>query len=70
MQLVYIQVALMGGPEYARWVGINSLQPVGIFLPGSPLYPGTVPRSAVPAVNGLQRIIDREHLQAASHSIP
>ena len=28
------QLALMGGPEYARYVGITSLEPVGIFLPG------------------------------------
>lgn len=37
------QVALMGGPEYARYVGINSLQPVGVFLPGNQIYPGGVP---------------------------
>lgn len=33
----------MGGPEYARYVGINSLQPVGVFLPGNQIYPGGVP---------------------------
>ena len=30
----------MGGPEYARRVGIESLEPVGIFLPGDVNYPG------------------------------
>ena len=34
------QVALMGGPEYARQVGIRSLEPVGVFLPGTQNYPG------------------------------
>ncbi len=34
------QLALMGGPEYARQVGIASLEPVGIFLPGDVNYPG------------------------------
>lgn len=40
---IAVQVALMGGPEYARYVGINSLQPVGVFLPGNQIYPGGVP---------------------------
>jgi len=35
------QLVLMGGPEYARYVGIKSLEPVGIFLPGNPNYPGS-----------------------------
>ena len=34
------QLVLMGGPEYARRVGIESLEPVGIFLPGCVNYPG------------------------------
>ena len=34
------QLVLMGGPEYARRVGIESLEPVGIFLPGDINYPG------------------------------
>jgi len=34
------QLVLMGGPEYARKVGIESLEPVGIFLPGSINFPG------------------------------
>ena len=34
------QLVLMGGPEYARRVGIESLEPVGIFLPGDVNYPG------------------------------
>lgn len=38
-----MQVLLMGGPEYARWVGIESLQPVGVFLPGTQEYPGGAP---------------------------
>lgn len=35
----------MGGPEYARYVGIKSLEPVGVFLPGCPdsNYPGGAP---------------------------
>mmetsp|Transcript_32044 Transcript_32044/g.76161 ORF Transcript_32044/g.76161 Transcript_32044/m.76161 type:complete len:107 (+) Transcript_32044:134-454(+) len=33
----------MGGPEYARYVGIRSLEPVGIFLPGTKNYPGGQP---------------------------
>jgi len=37
------QVVLMGGPEYARYVGIKSLEPVGVFLPGEPNYPGGGP---------------------------
>jgi len=37
------QLFLMGGPEYARRVGIRSLEPVGVFLPGSALYPGGAP---------------------------
>lgn len=38
--IVMCQLALMGGPEYARYVGIESLQPVGIFLPGDRNWPG------------------------------
>lgn len=34
------QLVLMGGPEYARYVGIKGLEPVGIFLPGDANYPG------------------------------
>eukprot|EP00892_Ulva_mutabilis_P009093 jgi/Ulvmu1/6556/UM003_0192.1 len=41
--IVACQVVLMGGPEYARWVGIESLQPVGVFLPGTQEYPGGAP---------------------------
>ncbi|KAF8057921.1 sdhb [Scenedesmus sp. PABB004] len=37
------QVVLMGGPEYARQVGIKSLEPVGVFLPGDQNYPGGAP---------------------------
>jgi len=37
------QLVLMGGPEYARYVGINSLEPVGIPLPGCADYPGGAP---------------------------
>jgi light-harvesting complex II chlorophyll a/b binding protein 7 len=33
----------MGGPEYARYVGIKSLEPVGIYLPGDVNYPGGAP---------------------------
>ncbi|WIA15503.1 hypothetical protein OEZ85_002140 [Tetradesmus obliquus] len=37
------QAVLMGGPEYARQVGIKSLEPVGVFLPGDQNYPGGAP---------------------------
>eukprot|EP00879_Flechtneria_rotunda_P004588 GHRR01004843.1.p1 GENE.GHRR01004843.1~~GHRR01004843.1.p1 ORF type:complete len:406 (+),score=130.55 GHRR01004843.1:259-1476(+) len=37
------QAVLMGGPEYARKVGIKSLEPVGVFLPGDQNYPGGGP---------------------------
>jgi light-harvesting complex II chlorophyll a/b binding protein 7 len=33
----------MGGPEYARYVGIDSLEPVGVYLPGDKDYPGGAP---------------------------
>lgn len=39
--IVACQLALMGGPEYARYVGIKSLEPVGVFLPGDENYPGS-----------------------------
>lgn len=29
------QFFLMGGPEYARYVGLRGLEPVGIFLDGT-----------------------------------
>ena len=38
------QLVLMGGPEYARYVGIKGLEPVGIFLPGDQNYPGAMIR--------------------------
>ncbi|KAI5392660.1 chlorophyll a-b binding protein 7, chloroplastic [Lathyrus oleraceus] len=34
------QVLLMVGPEYARYCGIEALEPLGIFLPGDINYPG------------------------------
>ena len=35
------QFFLMGGPEYARYVGLRGLEPVGIFLNGTDAtYPG------------------------------
>lgn len=37
------QLVLMGGPEYARYVGIESLIPVGVYLPGDINYPGGAP---------------------------
>jgi len=39
--IIACQLALMGGPEYARYVGIKSLEPVGLFLPGDTNYPGS-----------------------------
>ncbi|XP_059461625.1 chlorophyll a-b binding protein 7, chloroplastic [Corylus avellana] len=34
------QVLLMVGPEYARFCGIEALEPLGIYLPGDINYPG------------------------------
>ncbi|CAM8878325.1 hypothetical protein QQ045_019057 [Rhodiola kirilowii] len=34
------QVLLMVGPEYARYCGIEALEPLGVFLPGDINYPG------------------------------
>ena len=34
------QLLLMFGPEYARYCGIEALEPLGIFLPGDKNYPG------------------------------
>ncbi|KAK3232116.1 hypothetical protein Dsin_003997 [Dipteronia sinensis] len=34
------QALLMVGPEYARYCGIEALEPLGIFLPGDINYPG------------------------------
>lgn len=34
------QVILMVGPEYARYCGIEALEPLGIYLPGDINYPG------------------------------
>ena len=42
--IVAAQAILMGGPEYARFIGIRSLEPVGVALPGpDALYPGGAP---------------------------
>ena len=37
------QAVLMGGPEYARKVGIKGLEPLGVYLPGDADYPGGGP---------------------------
>ncbi|GAB2300491.1 Chlorophyll a-b binding protein 7, chloroplastic, variant 2 [Dionaea muscipula] len=34
------QILLMLGPEYARYCGIEALEPLGIYLPGDENYPG------------------------------
>lgn len=34
------QILLMMGPEYARYCGIEALEPLGIYLPGDINYPG------------------------------
>ncbi|XP_020577964.1 chlorophyll a-b binding protein of LHCII type 1 [Phalaenopsis equestris] len=34
------QALLMVGPEYARYCGIEALEPLGIYLPGNKNYPG------------------------------
>ncbi|KAH9616265.1 hypothetical protein KSS87_016382, partial [Heliosperma pusillum] len=36
------QFLLMVGPEYARYCGIEALEPLGIFLPGDINYPGGI----------------------------
>ncbi|CDP07244.1 unnamed protein product [Coffea canephora] len=36
------QALLMVGPEYARYCGIEALEPLGIYLPGDINYPGGV----------------------------
>lgn len=38
--IAFCQVILMLGPEYARYCGIEALEPLGIFLPGDVNYPG------------------------------
>ncbi|RWW46510.1 hypothetical protein BHE74_00047560 [Ensete ventricosum] len=34
------QALLMVGPEYARYCGIEALEPLGLYLPGDINYPG------------------------------
>ncbi|EPS70787.1 hypothetical protein M569_03972, partial [Genlisea aurea] len=36
------QALLMVGPEYARYCGIEALEPLGIYLPGDVNYPGGI----------------------------
>jgi light-harvesting complex II chlorophyll a/b binding protein 7 len=60
------QAVLMGGPEYARFVGIRSLEPVGVYLPGDKNYPGGVPfdpfdLSANPTFFENQRVAEIKH---------
>ncbi|OAE30531.1 hypothetical protein AXG93_977s1170 [Marchantia polymorpha subsp. ruderalis] len=38
--IAFCQVLLMVGPEYARYCGIEALEPLGVFLPGDINYPG------------------------------
>ncbi|CAM6097854.1 unnamed protein product [Calypogeia fissa] len=40
--IAFCQVLLMVGPEYARYCGIEALEPLGIYLPGDINYPGGV----------------------------
>jgi len=53
--IVACQLALMGGPEYARYVGIKALEPVGVYLPGTLNYPGGAPFDPM----GLSKQADR-----------
>ncbi|KAL6754338.1 chlorophyll a/b-binding protein [Haematococcus lacustris] len=55
------QLALMGGPEYARYVGIRSLEPVGVFLPGCPdsNYPGGAPFDPLGFSNRPDEFVDQ-----------
>lgn len=60
------QLVLMGGPEYARFVGIDSLVPVGVYLPGDRDYPGGAPFdpfgvSADAAVFERQKVAEMKH---------
>uniref|UniRef100_A0A2P2JHN5 Chlorophyll a-b binding protein, chloroplastic n=1 Tax=Rhizophora mucronata TaxID=61149 RepID=A0A2P2JHN5_RHIMU len=38
--IAFCQALLMVGPEYARYCGIEALEPLGIYLPGDINYPG------------------------------
>eukprot|EP00238_Polyblepharides_amylifera_P004082 CAMPEP_0196590210 /NCGR_PEP_ID=MMETSP1081-20130531/65972_1 /TAXON_ID=36882 /ORGANISM="Pyramimonas amylifera, Strain CCMP720" /LENGTH=360 /DNA_ID=CAMNT_0041913249 /DNA_START=243 /DNA_END=1325 /DNA_ORIENTATION=+ len=53
------QLFLMGGPEYARYVGIKSLEPVGIFLPGTVNYPGSPLFDPLKLSDDADRLVDQ-----------
>jgi len=60
------QAVLMGGPEYARYVGIRSLEPVGVYLPGDNCWPGGAPFDPFkladdPAFYEVQRVAEIKH---------
>lgn len=38
--LIEILIIKQVGPEYARYCGIEALEPLGIYLPGDINYPG------------------------------
>uniref|UniRef100_A0A2K2AMS1 Chlorophyll a-b binding protein, chloroplastic n=1 Tax=Populus trichocarpa TaxID=3694 RepID=A0A2K2AMS1_POPTR len=40
--IAFCQAILMVGPEYARYCGIEALEPLGIYLPGDINYPGGI----------------------------
>ncbi|KAG5246645.1 hypothetical protein OIU78_021455 [Salix suchowensis] len=40
--IAFCQAMLMVGPEYARYCGVEALEPLGIYLPGDINYPGGI----------------------------
>ena len=57
------QLVLMGGPEYARYVGIDSLEPVGLPLPGDIDYPGGPPFDPLGLANEPRRFEEQRGIE-------
>ena len=60
------QLFLMGGPEYARFVGVDSLVPVGVYLPGDRDYPGGAPFDPF-GVSADARVFERQKVAEMKH---
>ena len=60
------QLVLMGGPEYARFVGVDSLVPVGVYLPGDRDYPGGAPFDPF-GVSADARMFERQKVAEMKH---
>ena len=60
------QLVLMGGPEYARFVGVDSLVPVGVYLPGDRDYPGGAPFDPF-GVSADARVFERQKVAEMKH---